>query len=100
MLAVQLLVGAFTEQRPWQGALFQVSTLLVLPAALAVIAYQQRHTLGLIGILLPIICIVVVTLVALDAWSRRQITRPTLAPALFEACVVGGALAATFPIHR
>jgi dienelactone hydrolase len=99
-LAAQLLVGAYTDRRPWQGALFQASTLLVLPVALALITYQQLQTFGLMGILLPVICLVVVTLVALDVWARRQVARPTITLALLGALVVGGALAATFPIYR
>jgi dienelactone hydrolase len=99
-IAAQLLVGAYTERRPWQGAVFQAGTLLALPVGLTVVTYQQYQTFGVIGILLPIICLAVVTLVALDAWARRQVARPTVALALFEACFVGGALAATFPIYR
>lgn len=97
LLGAETAAGSLAR-RPWLAALARLVMAVLVTVALVVAIAWDPDRLGFLGILLPLLVVLLLGFVGLEAWVRRVVATPTLTIALAEALLLGWALAATFPL--
>lgn len=97
---VQALLSAFTQKRNGRAFGFDASVTLVVLVSLVGAIVLNFERLSYLGILLPVVGILLVSLLGLNAWIRRIVPTSTVLISTLQALVLGWILAATLPfIH-
>jgi hypothetical protein len=97
-LGGELLLRPLARAKPWLAAGTKLVVALLMTVALFAAIRIDADRLSFLLFLLPIMAIELLFFVALEAWARREVGRPLIFIALSEALILGGAVAATFPL--
>jgi len=97
-LGSELLLRPVARAKPWLAAGTKLVVALLTTVALFAAIQIDAARLSFLLFLLPIMTILLLVFVALEAWMRRAVKRPLVFIALSEALILGWAVAATFPL--
>jgi dienelactone hydrolase len=97
-LGSELLLRPVARTKPWLAAGARLTVALLTTVALFAAIQIDADRLSFLLFLLPIMAIFLLLFVALEAWARREMTRPLVFIALAEALILGWVVAATFPL--
>jgi dienelactone hydrolase len=97
-LGGELLVRPLARAKPWLAVGAKLIIALLTTVALFAAIRIDADRLAFLLFLLPILAIELLLFVALEAWARSALERPLVFIALSEALILGGAVAATFPL--
>jgi pimeloyl-ACP methyl ester carboxylesterase len=97
-LGSELLLRQVARAKPWLAAGTKLVVALLTTVALFAAILIDADRLSFLLFLLPIMAIFLLLFVALEAWARREVERPSVFIALSEALILGWAVAATFPL--